>query len=474
MSNRGDYGKNDEKNGRKETMKKKIIALLLSLTMVAGLVGCGDSGTTSKGDNPGTENQGETGGTGETGAGGDTASGGDNSLTVWCWDPAFNIAAMEAAAEVYKQDHPDFTLNIVETPWEDVQTKLTTAATSGDLSTLPDILLMQDNAFQKNAISYPDAFLDLTNSGIDFSNFGEAKVAYSVIEGKNYGVPFDNGACIACYRTDLLEEAGLTVEDFTDITWSQYIELGKQVLEKTGKPLLSVVGGESDLICEMLQSAGASMFNEDGSANLVDNEVLQEIMEVYADLITSGVLIQANDWNGYTETITKGSVAGTINGCWILGTIQTAEDQAGSWAVTNMPKLEKAAGATNYSNNGGSSWAVTANCKNTELAYDFLASTFAGSVELYENILGPTGALATYLPAGDSEVYAEPQEFFGGEAIYSKITEYAGKVPSNITGVYYYEARDAVATAITNVVGGSDIATELQTAQDTLNFNMGN
>jgi len=381
---------------------------------------------------------------------------------------------MEEAAAIYKQDNPDFELNIVETPWEDVQTKLTTAASSGDLSTLPDIMLMQDNAFQKNVISYPDVFVDLTDSGIDFSNFGEAKVAYSVIDGKNYGVPFDNGAVIGAYRTDLLEEAGLTVDDFTDITWSEYIENGKKVLEATGKPLLTAVAGESDMICEMLQSAGASMFNEDGSANLVDNTTLAEVMEIYVEMVESGILVEVNDWNEYTESITKGNVAGTINGCWILGTIQTAEDQSGNWGITNMPRLEKAENATNYSNNGGSSWAITTNCENPELAMDFLASTFAGSVELYENILPTTGALATFLPAGESEVYAEPQEFFGGEAIFAKIVEFAGNVPSNITGVYYYEARDAVATAITNAVNGSDIAAEIQTAEDTLNFNMGN
>lgn len=138
-----------------------------------------------------------------------------------------------------------------------------------------------------------------------------------------------------------------------------------------------------------------------------------------------------------------------------------------------MPALVDIEGATNYSNNGGSSWAVTSTCQNKELAYDFLASTFAGSVELYETILPSSGALATYLPAGDSEVYAEPQEFFGGDAIYAKITEYAGKVPSNNTGVYYYEARDAVAVAITNIVAGADVASEIQTAQDTISFAMG-
>lgn len=452
-------------------MKKKFIALLLVLTMAVGLMACGGSGSGEATTSANTE-AGET----KTGTGEETkaADEGDNTLTVWCWDPAFNIAAMEEAAAIYKRDNPDFEINIVETPWEDVQTKLTTAASSGDLSTLPDIMLMQDNAFQKNVISYPDAFIDLADSGIDFSNFGEAKVAYSVIDGKNYGVPFDNGTVIGAYRTDLLEEAGLTVDDFTDITWSEYIENGKKVLEATGKPLLTAVAGESDMICEMLQSAGASMFNEDGSANLVDNTTLAEVMEIYVEMVESGILVEVNDWNEYTESITKGNVAGTINGCWILATIQTAEDQSGNWGITNMPRLEKAENATNYSNNGGSSWAITTNCENPELAMDFLASTFAGSVELYENILPTTGALATFLPAGESEVYAEPQEFFGGEAIFTKIVEFAGKVPSNITGVYYYEARDAVATAITNAVNGSDIAAEIQTAEDTLNFNMGN
>ena len=457
-------------------MAKKITALLLVLTMAMGLIGCGGSGGNQASGDTTAATKGEAGPGGETAsAGGGTASAdGDNTLTVWCWDPAFNIAAMEAAAEIYKQDHPDFELNVVETPWEDVQKKLTTAATSGDLSSLPDIMLMQDNAFQKNAISYPDVFVDLTNSGIDFSQFGEAKVAYSVVNGANYGVPFDNGAVIGCYRTDLLEEAGLTVDDFTDITWSEYITNGKKVLEATGKPLLTMVAGETDLLCMMLQSAGASMFNEDGSANLVENITLKETMEIYVELVESGILVEVNDWNEYTESITKGNVAGTINGCWILATIQTIEDQAGNWAVTNMPRLEEAEGATNYSNNGGSSWAVTTNSQNPELAMDFLASTFAGSVELYETILPTTGALATFLPAGDSEVYAKPQEFFGGDAIFAKITDFAGNVPSNITGVYYYEARDAVATAITNAVNGSDIAAEIQTAEDTLNFSMGN
>ena len=350
-------------------MKKKIVSLMLVSAMAVSMVACGSSGSSGS---TGTSGDSASGSTESAAAGSD-----ENTLTVWCWDPAFNIFAMNEAAKVYQKDHPDVTVNVVETPWEDVQTKLTTAATSGDLSTLPDILLMQDNAFQKNVISYPDAFTDLTDSGIDFSQFAEGKTAYSVVDGKNYGVPFDNGAVVGCYRTDLLEQAGLTVDDFTDITWDQYIENGKKVLEATGKPLISMQAGECDLIMMMLQSAGSSLFNEDGTANIVNNDVLKEVAETYKEMKDSGVLIEVNSWDEYVGSITNGDVAGTINGCWIMASIQTAEDQSGNWAITNMPRLVDAKDATNYSNNGGSSWAVTANCKNKDLAYDFLASTFA-------------------------------------------------------------------------------------------------
>ncbi|MCC8106826.1 MAG: extracellular solute-binding protein [Clostridiales bacterium] len=396
-----------------------------------------------------------------------------NKLTVWCWDPAFNIYAMEEAEKVYQEINPDFELEIVETAWDDVQTLITTAAASGDYSTLPDILLMQDNAFQKNVISYPGLFVDITDSGIDFASFAEGKTAYSIVDGANYGVPFDNGAVVACYRTDVLEQCGLTVDDFTDIDWDQYVELGKTVLETTGMPLLSMQAGECDLLMMMLQSAGGSWCNEDGTPNIADNEIITKVMETYKTLVDEGILIEVNSWDEYVATMVNSTVAGTINGCWILASIQTAEDQSGNWAITNMPSLVGIDGATNYSNNGGSSWAITANCANVDLATDFLANTFAGSVEFYETILPSSAAIATYLPAGESDVYAEAQEYFGGDAIYAKIVEFSGNTPSNYTGVYYYEAREALAIAVTNVVAGADIASELATAQSTVEFAMG-
>jgi len=407
-----------------------------------------------------------------SGSGGGSGEGeGDETLTVWTWDPAFNIYAMEEAEKVYQEDHPDFTLDIVEVPWDDLQTKLTTIAQSQAFDELPDIFLMQNNAFQKNGINYPDLFSDFSDSDIDFSEFPQSVVDYSTIDDVNYGVPFDAGTAITALRTDVLEEAGYTVDDFTDITWDEYLTIGKDVLAKTGQPLLSGQAGSADIPMMMLQSAGASLFDDEGNPTIVDNAALEDAIDMYTQLVEAGVLVEVNSWDEYIGTLVNGTVGGTINGVWIVGSIQTAEDQDGKWAVTNLPKLDGVSGATNYSANGGSSWAISSTA-DVDLASDFLAATFAGSTELYDTILPKAGAVANWIPAGDSDVYNEPIAFFGGQPIFADVVKFGPEVPSNNTGAYYYEARDAVSTAMTQIMGGTDMTTALEEAQANVEFAM--
>ena len=378
---------------------------------------------------------------------------------------------MQQAEKIYQADHPNFKLDIQENVYSDIETKLITAANSGDYSTLPDIFLMQDYSYHKNVANFPDVFTELTDSGIDFSQFSAGKLADSTVDGKNYGVPFDNGATIMAIRSDIVEEAGLTTDDFNNITWSQFMELAKTVKEKTGTPMLTTSGG-SELVLEMLQSAGNSPI-VDGEVKIADNEVLAKAVETYAELVNEGYMTEYTDWDKYIASMNNGEAAGVINGCWIMSSIQAAEDQSGKWTIVDMPALDDVEGATNYANCGGASWAVSSNCKNTELAYDFLNSTFGGSVELYDDLLVNAGAIASYLPAAESDVYQEASEFYGGQKVYADIVDYASKVPAFDCGAYYSDVRSALTDVVTNVVqDGADVAAELQNAQDTVEFNI--
>ena len=436
-------------------MKKKVLGMFLVATMAASvLAGCGgkaEDKSEAKKD--------------------DTAAAQEETLTVWCWDPNFNVYAMEQAEKMYQKDHPDFKLDIQEKVYSDIETALITAAEADDYSTLPDIFLMQDYSFHKNVANYPGIFTELTDSGVDFSQFSAGKLADSTVDGKNYGVPFDNGATIMAIRKDMVEAAGLTVDDFKDTTWSDFIEKAKKVVEKNNVPMLTSSGG-SEIVIEMLQSAGASPM-VDGKVDLVGNEALKKSIETYKQLIDEKVMVDYTDWDQYIASMNKGTAAGVIQGFWIMSSIQAAEEQSGNWAIVDMPKLDGIEGATNYANCGGASWAVSSNCKNTDLAFDFLKSTFGESVELYDDLLPNAGAIASYLPAAESEVYNEASDFYGGQTVYKDIVDFAGKVPGIDYGAYYSDIRSALTDAITNVVqNGADIDSEIKNAQDTVEFNI--
>lgn len=431
-------------------MKKKVLAALLAGAMVIGMAGCGSNSDEKSSD------------TKEAG----------NELTVWCWDATFNIPAVEEAEKIYQEANPDVTVNVVETAWEDIQTKLTTAATSGQTDTMPDIILMNDTALLNNVRNYPDMFADLTDSGIDYTQFAEYKTAIGTVDGKKYNVPFDSGVTALYLRTDIAEEAGYSLDSFTDITWSEFIKMGEDILAKTGQPLLSAQAGAPDLLIAILRSAGDSMFDEDGNPNLAGNDVVSEAVDVYETMVDKGILVEVNDWDQYIGTINNGTVASVINGCWITSTIMAQEDQSGCWGVTTIPRLDNAPAATNYSNNGGAGWMVINDSPNKELAIDFLKSTFGSSVELYDAILPTTGAVATYLPAAESEAYSEPNEFFGGQAVYETFAEYGANVPAITLGQYWEEAKSALGTALTQIQQGQDVQSALEEADATVEFAM--
>lgn len=441
-------------------MKRKALSILLVAAMTATMVmGCG----TGKGS---SSNEG-------TQAGDPTAGEDEHTLSVNAWDKNFNIPALQAAADDYKKNvDPDFNLKINEVAQSsDIENAVTLAASAGDYSTLPDIVLFQDHWAHKYISDYPDAFQNIDDIDIDWSDFASEKVSYSTIDNKHYGVPVDNGTVICAYRIDLLEQAGYTIDDLTGCTWDKFIEIGEKVNEKTGKYLLSMDGDGNDLVYMMLQAEGESQF-KDGKPYIADNEKLVKIVEIINEMVQKKVLYLANDWNDYTDqTIIGDMVAGVMNGNWIIPTIEQVKENSGKWEITSMPTLE---GGEGYASNGGASLYVTANCKNPDLAKKFLAYTFGGSSVTYDAALKNGGVITTCISAGKSDVYNEGVEYFNNTPIYAQIVEMGSHVPVVEQSDYHYTCREKVAAAIINITGGADVKSELKNAEDQLNFEMGN
>ncbi|MCL2479451.1 MAG: carbohydrate ABC transporter substrate-binding protein, partial [Treponema sp.] len=144
---------------------------------------------------------------------------------------------------------------------------------------------------------------------------------------------------------------------------------------------------------------------------------------------------------------------------------------AGKCVIVTTPRIFSLPGSVNYSSQGGSGWMVLANSKNPAIAMDFLNKTFAGSVDFYATILQASGAIATWLPATSSPVYSQPNAFFGGQKIFVDLLDFASKVPLVQYGVYNYEARNAVAKHIPDLLAGRiTIDAALDAAQREVDF----
>jgi len=182
------------------------------------------------------------------------------------------------------------------------------------------------------------------------------------------------------------------------------------------------------------------------------------------------VLILANDWTGYTnETIMQDQVAGVLNGNWIIPTMTQVEANSGKWEITSMPTLD---GGEGYATNGGSSLYITGNCKNVDLAKKFLAYTFGGSKQTYDEALRKGGVVTCCISAGQSDVYGEGVAFFNNQPVYKEITEMGSKIIPVEESPFHYVLRGYLGTAMQQIKDGADMNAALKEAEDNTVFYM--
>ncbi len=447
-------------------MKRKLIAIIMAVTLsMSMLMGCGKTKTDESTDNAGSNAAQED----------NTASGDAKTITVWAWDDNFNVAVMKEAGKVYSESNPDANVNIdvVSLSKEDVYIKLQTALAAGG-SGLPDIVLLEDYVSGKYLNTFPGAFADLTDK-FDYSQFLSFKVNAVSQDSKVYAVPFDTGATALYYRNDLIEKAGYTEEDMQNLTWDRFIEIGKDVTEKTGvQMIVEIANNKTTLVRAMMQSCGSWYYDQDGNINIKNNDALKAAFETILKMKDAGILFEAESTEGRAAALNNGTVASVINAPWFISALRQAEDQKGLWRAARIPRISEIETSINASNVGGSSWYVLDKSKVKDDAITFLQSVWQGNTDFYDTILLNQGAMGSYLPGYDTEVYNTEDEFFGGQKLYSLFTEVLPEVIPVNYGGYVSEANDAITTALANLFEGkTDVDGALEQAEAQLTNQLG-
>jgi lactose/L-arabinose transport system substrate-binding protein len=376
-------------------------------------------------------------------------------ITIWCWDPNFNVAIMKEAGARYTKAHPDTTFNVVDFAKADVEQKLQTGLASGTSEALPDIVLIEDYGAQKYLQSFPGAFAELSGK-IDYAGFAPYKVQLMTVDGKVYGMPFDSGVTGMYYRKDYLSQAGYKPEDMQNLTWDKFIEIGKAVEAKTGHKMMGIDPNDAGLIRILMQSAGGWYFDKDGNLSITNNAALKGALETEGKILQANIYKPTAGWNNWVASFTSGDVASVITGVWITGTVKAQKDQAEKWGVAPIPAMT-IDGAGHASNLGGSSWYVLSASKEKDAAIDFLNQIYAKDVDFYQKILIDQGAVGSLMAARKGPAYSAADPFFGGEKVWQNFSDWLAKVPAVNYGVFTNEVDNAVTANLPSLAKGAPV-----------------
>ncbi|MDQ0482624.1 ABC transporter substrate-binding protein [Guptibacillus hwajinpoensis] len=412
-----------------------LVSMLLVLSMF--LAACGNS---------------ETGG----------EAGDSNKVTAWAWN--INVPVLEEAAKKFKEENPDFELEVVEMGTDDVYSKLTTGLQAGGKG-LPDIVLVEDDRVQGYMNAFPDAFVNVSDKGFDEmkDSFPSYKTELLSKDGAMYGFPFDGGPTGVFYRTDIFEEAGVNAEDIK--TWDDYIEAGKTIKEKTDKAMIGLdLNGDDGLYRMMLNQQGTFYFNEDKDVALTSEESKQA-MEVQQTLNEEGLVKETVGWDAWISAMVGGDVATAPSGAWLYGSItQQGKDTSGNWGMIQLPAFEE--GGNRASNLGGSNYMIPSASANADLAYDFM-EFFSTNEEVQLSAM-EGGLFPSLNTIYDNEAFTKEVEFFNNQPIWNLLASEMENIPAvNYTGDYAV-AKDEAVKAQSEIANGKAINEALKASEERL------
>ena len=324
--------------------------------------------------------------------GSNSSKDGKTHLTFQIWDVA-QKKGMQAICDAYTKKHPDVSIEVQVTSWNEYWTKLEAAATSNKM---PDIFWMHTNEILK----YADygKLEDLTDlyDDEDENYYKEhfSDISLKNSEGSNghiYGVPKDKDTVALLYNKELFDQAGVGYPT-ADWTWDDLESASQAIYDKTGKYGYMAYSHDQIGYWNFVYQNGGQILSDDGSEAMYTEPATADAIKYYIGL-------QENDWcptqeqfanTGAAEMFFSGQGAMYYAGNWDLANLcATYPDMNGKWDVAVLPKCPNPAegdGRAVISNSV--SYATGAEGENHDIAMDFLK--FLGSEE-GQRIQGESG-----------------------------------------------------------------------------------
>lgn len=350
--------------------------------------------------------------------------------------------------EKYEQLNPGITIKQTDTEdeqdyWKSLQTRL---VGGGGLA---DIQAIEVGRITSVTQRQADKFEDLTQYGAGEleGEFTEAKwAAATTSDGEVLGLGTDIGPQAMCYRSDLLEKAGLPTDrkQLAEAwsTWDDYLTLGEEYTANAPDDS-AWIDSVGSLYAVMIGQEEQRYYNESGNLIYEDNPAVETAWDTAAEAAQSGLSAKLDQWSPqWNQAFAAGSFATLPCPAWMLGYIkgQAGDAGEGKWDIAALP-----GGAGNW---GGSYLAVPAAAEHKDEAYDLIQWLTAPEqqAELFRkqgNFPSATGAIETITDATDPYFNDAPIGQIFGDA--------AKETPVQVLGIHDKSISDQIINGLSEV-----------------------
>ncbi|WP_432498626.1 extracellular solute-binding protein [Kineococcus gypseus] len=408
--------------------------------------------------------------TSDAGSADAAAADGKTQLTV----SLFGTFGMEEAGlfDEYEQLNPDVTIRYESTQGEDeywpaLQTKL--ASGNG----VADIQGIEVGRIADVVANQPDRWADLsgTPAGDQVADFPEWKSAAATTEdGKVLGMGTDIGPMGLCYRSDLLQQAGLPTDpaelSARLTSWDDYVALGREfkAAAPAGTAWMDSAGGFYNAI---ISTEEEIYYDEAGELVWDSNPAVRDAFDTAAAAAQEGLTAKLEQFTdpAWDTGFGSGSFATIACPAWMVGYIKGKAGDAGSgkWNVTSLP-----GGAGG--NWGGAYLAIPESSDNKEQAAELVAwltapeqqakvfetgGNFPSNTGAFELVSGTTDEYFQNAPIGQifaDAAEAAPTQILGEEDAVVKSALVQALLSVEVNGVSPADAWESAAAELENQI----------------------
>ena len=338
-------------------MKSKSILVIFFVAIALMVVAC------SKGDSSGEAEDVTTIGADIEGA---------TELTLWVF-AAQHVDFYKDASERWNEENSDNPIQLtVETyPYDQMHNNVLLALQSGKGA--PDIVDIEIGRFP-NFLEGEPQLLPM-NEYVEpiLDEVVESRFDIYSKDGDYYGMPTHVGASVMYYNKDILEEAGVDVDEI--ITWDDFMEAGEQVVAQTDAMMFNSFPGDYLPYFQMVSQQKSDFIDENDNLTINNQEnidalqLLLDMQEAGISEVAPGGAPHAEEYFSYMND--EGAAAMSMP-IWYMGRFtDSMPDLKGKMIVRPMPIFNE--GDNRSAGMGGTGTVVTNQTEHPELAKEFLA-----------------------------------------------------------------------------------------------------